>query len=192
MSYRLFPWILGFCFAASAAYPLNAIVRTESVRLLETVYISSDLAHVTVFTKDEGRIGNDLAISGSIWPSSSAKYFQPFDGVQCVSLGESSGSVQFAIKRPIRISEKFQCLKSKFQVVKCFIECRAAVIEVNSPLGANRPGFITSYIYVDDCFGILAFDVSKNLNKGMPPSAPWLRGPVGILANPDYPECRPF
>lgn len=170
---------------------VHAAAGSES-NALETVYLSSDLFHVAVFTKEDARFGNDLALSRTIWPSSSVKYFEPAEGIYCVSLEPSPGDTQFAIKRPITLGEKFQCLKTHFRVVRCYFDCRAAVIEVKSPLGNNLPGFLKSYIYVDDCFGILAFDVSRNLKKGMPPSAPWLRGPVGILASPDYPECRPF
>lgn len=157
------------------------------------MYISSDRGRVAVFTKDSGRFGEFfLQMSQITSTPSPAIYFSPSDGIQCVSIGPHRGGVQFAIKRPIKLNDEYRCLESYFRTVKCFDECLAAIVEIKSPLGGGASGFLTSQIYVDDCFGILAFNVAGKLSDGIPLNAEWLRGPVGILANQDYPKCPPF
>jgi hypothetical protein len=155
--------------------------------------MSSDRRHVAVFTDDSGRFGEFfLELSKIASTPSPATYFEPSANIQCVSVGKAGVAIQYAIKRPIRQGDEYGCLESRFRVAKCFDECRAAILEVKSPLSGGAGGFLDSQIYVDDCFGILAFSVAGDLAKGMPPNAEWLRGPVGILAHRNYPKCRPF
>ena len=64
------------------------------------------------------------------------------------------------------------------------------MVEVDIPLGGRGPDTRKGYMYVDSCVGMLAFSDFGDLAEGIPPSAPWLRGEVGILADPSYPECN--
>ena len=192
MSLRLAVLLAPFCVAACALQPLDIADNKATSSLPQVTYVSSDLGHVAVFTKTGGRFGDYLALSEAAWPSSPARYFEPTHGIQCVSLGPPLSSVEFAIKRPIKQGDEYRCLRSQFHVVKCFAECRAAVVAIKSPLGNSIPGFLNSQIYVDNCLGIVAFNMGEDLTKGMPLDAQWLRGEVGILANTDYPKCRPF
>ena len=147
-------------------------------------YISSDLRHVAIFSAESARFGPRLALSED-WPSSPARYLQLHDGVQCVSVGRPGNTDEFAVKRPIRIGERYACLSTFFKVTHCYEGCQAAVIQRVSKLGANRAGTLKDYMYVDRCLGVLAFSSSEDLRKGIPPYGPWLRGTVGILADRD-------
>jgi hypothetical protein len=46
-------------------------------------------------------------------------------------------------------------------------------------------------MYVNSCLGVLAFS-SENLAGRISLAAELLRGNVGILADPNYPDCRSF
>src|SRR5688572_10570049 len=82
----------------------------------EFVYLSSDLAHVAVFSKQRTRFGpTDLAIANPEWPSSPATYFETSEGVQCLSIGDPAISSQYAVKRPIKMGEKYNCFHTLFR-----------------------------------------------------------------------------
>lgn len=155
------------------------------------VYVSSDLDRAAVFFKDRAVLGTPMMLS-RIWPSTGTIYLEPEEGVQCISIGPEGSSVQFAIKRPIKKDDTYTCGQTKFRTLKCFFYCRAAIVRVRAPLGSDSRDFLDSYLYVDDCFGVVAFSQSRNLTKEIPLNAELLRGPVGILANKNYPGCRPF
>lgn len=156
----------------------------------EIKYISSDLRHVAVFSRDHARFGPRLALSPD-WGSSPARYFNSGDQVQCVSVGPPGNTEEFAVKRPLRVGERYNCLTTTFRVTRCFEACRAATIERVLKL-ANRRGNLKSYMYVDNCLGVLAFSQAGNLAEGIPVHAPWLRGTVGILAEPQHSKCYRF
>lgn len=157
----------------------------------EIVYLSSDLANVAVFSKRKTRFGpTDLTISNPDYPSSPAEQFETDDGVQCWSIGPSETSVEYAIKRPIKLGEQYSCLRTNFRVVKCFDDCKAAIIEMK-PLSSGPEDYM-SFMYVDNCRGVIILSVVADLREGIPLNAEWLRSEAGILAHPDYPKCRPF
>ncbi len=188
------PWILLPLIFTSCA---SLQAQTDDIRYLpitnEIVYLSSDLSDVAVFSKYRTRFGpTDLTISNPDFPSSPATYFETAEGVRCLSIGSSETSDEYAIKRPIKSGERYSCLRSKFRVAQCFYECKAAIIEVDRPLSGGQPGAYQSYMYVDNCRGVIILSVIADLRQGIPLNAEWLRGEVGILAHPDYPRCRPF
>jgi len=161
----------------------------------EIIYVSTDLEDIAVFTPESARFGdNPLAFSTEVWPASPAHYFETGEGIQCVSIGPPGHPTQFAIKRPIREGERYRCLATSFRVTRCFRNCRAAVIERVSPLGGAAAGSLTTYMYVDQCLGVLILSLRPNadLANMIPPDTQWLRGDVGILPHPDYPGCTPF
>jgi hypothetical protein len=159
----------------------------------EFIYLSSDLDHVAVFSKDRTCFGpTDLTIVNKEWPASPAIYFETSQGVRCVSIGTAENSSQYAIKRPIKTEEQYSCLGTTFRVVRCFDNCKAAIIEKGEPMSGSRGGTYNSYMYVENCRGLIVLGVVSDLRKGIPLNAEWLRGEVGILAHPDYPRCRPF
>lgn len=186
--------------ALLACICLGACVRQSPATLLtfhepseEIVYMSSDRRHVGVFTDNSARFGEFfLQLSKVAATPLPATYFEPTVGIQCISIGRTGKTIQYAIKRPIKLDDEYACLGSRFRVIKCFADCRAAILEVKAPLSGGAQGFLDKHIYVDDCFGVLAFSVTGNLVEGIPLNAEWLRGPVGILAHRNYPKCRPF
>jgi hypothetical protein len=153
----------------------------------EIRYISTDGLHVAVFSKDGARFGPDLALSPGIWPASPAEYLEPSPGIRCVSMGPRGAAQQLAIKRPIKAGESYQCMRTSFRVLRCFDECRSAVVRVATPLSGGRRGHLRAYMYVDSCLGLLAYSQTGNRAKGMKLDAVWLRGDVGILSDR---ECR--
>lgn len=157
----------------------------------DIIYVSSDLRHAAFFSQELARFGPRLALSAD-WPSSPARYFETGDRVQCVSVGPPGNTEEFAIKRPIRAGETYTCLTTSFRVTRCFEDCRAAVIERVSQVGGHSRGALTSNMYVDSCRGVLIFGYSIDLTEGIPLHAPLLRGAVGILADPEYPNCSRF
>ena len=180
--------ILASC---ATARPPGASARIEPTQDIR--YVSTDLGHVLVFTPVGARFGDLLALSPGIWPTQPVEIVPAGDGVQCISIGpaDSSNSVQIAIKRPLRAGDRYSCLRESFQVIRCFENCRAAVIEAQSPASGDNPRHdpLKSYLYVDNCRGLLVYSVVRNLADGMPLSAMWLRGNVGVLADPRYPAC---
>lgn len=159
----------------------------------EVVYLSSDMSDITIFSRERTRFGpTDLTIANPEWPSSIAKYYETNDGVQCISVGESELSIEYAVKRPLTAGEQYRCLRTTFRVVQCFYECRAAIIKMARPLSGGQPGAYQSYMYLDNCRGAVILSEVNDLSKGIPLDAEWLRGEVGILAHPNYPKCRPF
>jgi hypothetical protein len=152
----------------------------------EIVYASADLRHVIVFAPDRVEFAPPLDFrpdSRFVPP----RYFEQSEGVRCVSLGPPGNSIEYAIKRPIRADERYQCGTTSFRVARCFGDCQAAVIEVT-----DRRGVVTSHLYVNRCLGVLAFSQSGDLSEGIPLEAEWLQGAFGILADPQYPHCRSF
>jgi hypothetical protein len=159
----------------------------------DIIYVSTDLGRIAVFTKNSARFGSDLAVSDVAWPSSPAKYLDIDNNTKCVSIGPEFNTIEFAIKRPIRMEERYSCFKTKFRVAQCFSDCRAAVVEREYPLpGLNNRETMKSYFYVDSCLGVLAFSRDNGLEDAIPHNAEWLRGSVGILADKDYPSCSRF
>lgn len=120
-------------------------------------------------------------------PPPPVRYFEPSEGVQCASIGNSEPTTDFAIKRPIRADERYRCGMTSFRVSRCFDNCRAAIVQIEAQLVNN--GTRTSYMYVDNCRGVLVFSQIDDLTEGIPLNAEWLRGEVGILAHRDYPNC---
>lgn len=184
-----FALILGSC---ASAQPSGApAARLEPARDIR--YVSTDLGRVLVFTRAGARFGDLLALSPGIWPTRPVEFVPAGEGVQCVSIGppELSTSVQIAIKRPLRAGDRYSCLRDSFRVIRCFEDCRAAMVEVQSPGSGNNPRHdpLKSYIYVDSCRGLLAYSVVRDMTDAMPLSAMWLRGDVGILADPRSPNC---
>jgi hypothetical protein len=188
-SLTVFALILASC--ATAQPPDASEVRLEPAQ--EIRYVSSDLRQVLVFTRAGARFGDLLALSPGIWPTHSAEIVPAGEGVQCISIGppESSSSVQIAIRRPLRAGDRYSCLRASFRVIRCFEDCRAAVVEEQSPGSGNNPQHdpLKSYLYVDSCRGLLAYSDTGNLAEAMPLDAMWLRGDVGVLADPRYPAC---
>jgi hypothetical protein len=166
-------------------------VRVESAPPSDrtTTYVSTNLDSVIVFKGDHVRFGPNLALSDVAWPASHAEYLQPSAGIDCVSMGPSATSEEFAVKRPIKLGERYRCKSTAFAVIKCYANCRAAVVQVEKPLANGRPG-LKSYLYIDDCLGVVAYSQVRSFYSGIPNDAPVLRGDVGVLASKDYPGCR--
>lgn len=150
------------------------------------------MTSVIVFKGDEVKFGPFFALSPVAWAPSTASYISPTGDIECVSMGPRDNSVEFAIKRPIRAADRYKCGRTKFVVLRCFMDCRSAVVLIERRLGAGRPGTLGSYLYVDDCLGVIAYSQIKDFTAGIPIDAPWLRSGVGVLASDDYPHCRLF
>jgi hypothetical protein len=174
---------------ASCASHLPAATRGAPPRpTSETVYASFDLRRIIVFSEQGVRFGPLLDY---VNPPDATRYFEPSGGVQCVSIGIPGNTVEYAIKRPIRAGERYQCGRTSFRVVRCLADCRAAIIEYDKRLADNL-GAPEGYLYVNSCRGIIAFSDVTDPSQGIPLSAELLRGDVGILPDPSYPDCRWF
>jgi hypothetical protein len=181
---------LGLLVLASCAAP-QPVLRSTTAQLPEEIrYVSSDLENAMVFSKGSARAGSIFAYSPGIWPSDPTRDVQTEDNVQCLSMGNEGSSLEFAIRRPIKAGDHYTCLRSAFRVIRCFADCRAAIIEVDTPLGGGAQDTLKSYMYVDACVGVPVFSQVADLAEGIPLSAVWLRGNVGILADPTYPKCN--
>lgn len=179
---------LASCAVAQPGAPAARLEPAQDIR-----YVSTDLGHVLVFTRTGARFGDLMALSPGAWPTRPAEIVAAGEGVQCISIGppELSSSVQIAIKRPLRAGERYSCLGATFRVIRCFEDCRAALIEApwRGEENSRRRDALKSYLYVDSCRGLLAYSVVRSMTDAMPLSAMWLRGDVGILADPRYPAC---
>ena len=150
------------------------------------MYASHDPSQFILFSGDGVRSGPLLSFLPQ-HPPDAARYFEPSEGVQCVSIGVSGNTDDYAIKRPIRSGDRYQCLTTAFQVVRCFEDCRAAVIQRQVQLASNR--LRTTSLYVRNCHGIIAFSNEADMAQGIPFDAMLLLSNVGILADPAYPDC---
>ena len=176
---------LSSLFLASCVQDFGPHRMNEKTSKNEILYLSSDLAHAAIFSKDTAYFGPaDLTFP------SPAKYLKTNIGVQCVSVGKSGMSIEYAVKRPLTAGESYSCLGTKFRVIRCFEKCKAAIIEMDRALSGGQSGAYHSYMYVDNCRGMLILGVVSDLQNGIPLNAEWLRGEVGILAHPEYPKCR--
>ena len=178
---------LAACAAAQpATAPMSKFEPAQDIR-----YISTDLGSVLVFSRQGTRFGDLNALSPGLWPSHRAELVEREDGVQCVVIGPRESAVELAIRRPIRTGDHYRCLRSSFRVTRCFNDCRAAIVEVEAPASGNDPtrGPLKHFMYVDRCLGMLAYSVVGDIEQGLPLGAMWLRGEVGILADPRFPAC---
>ena len=181
--------LVALMLASCAAHDPVVTNGTTAQPVQEIRYVSSDLRFAMVFSEGSARAGHILAFSpGAVLPSSTRE-IQTDDRVRCLSMGPQGSSVEFAIRRPIRTGDRYQCLRSSFRVTRCFADCRAAIVEADLPLSGGVRGTRKAYMYVDSCLGLLAWGDTGNFNEGIPLDAVWLRGNVGILADPSYPEC---
>src|SRR5436853_5453940 len=122
----------------------------------EIVYLSSDLAHVAIFSEEKTRFGpTDLTIVNPDWPSSSARFLEAGDGMQCLSGGKGENSTEYAVKRPIRLQEKYKCSGTSFRVAQCFDSCTAAIVEIGRRLSGTAGGTRKAYMYLDSCRGVI-------------------------------------
>lgn len=159
---------------------------------VEIKYLSLDHYNAFVFSDRTARSGSieAYALPAAIapYPSSPIRTFRTADNVHCVSVGSPGNTTEFAIRRPIRAGDRYTCLGSSFEVSHCTDDCRSAIVRVER---AREPdiGPLRSQMYVDSCRGVLTFSDTGDLLEGIPLDAPLLRGPVGILADPNYPEC---
>lgn len=179
-------FVLLLMLASCASHQPPGVRSTTRLSELGIVYASTDLRHIIVFTPDRVEFGPLLDFRPES-RSDPPRYFEPSEGVQCVSMGPPGNSIEFAIKRPITDGERYRCGGTSFRITRCFGDCQAAVVEIT-----DRRGLVTWHLYVNRCLGVLAFSQSGDLAEGIPHSAELLRGPVGILADPQYPDCRSF
>ena len=172
--------------SSASAQPVTAVTSPSSQ---EIIYSSTDLRHIFVFAQDGFRVGYPLDYEPG-HPPAAIRYISREDGVQCVSIGVTGSSMEYAVKRPLRRGERFRCERTSFRVVRCYFECSAAIIAYDTRPAANLGP--EGYLYVHNCLGILVFSQTSDLAKGIPLSASVLRGRVGILADPNYPNCPAF
>jgi hypothetical protein len=121
-------------------------------------------------------------------PYIKTQYSQSKDGIQCISIGPLANTQEYAIKRPVVKSDKYECRGTLFEVIECFDECRAAVVKIFRP--DTKVGLPVGYFVVDDCVGIVAMDVEPSGRISR--SSYILRSKVGILENELYPTCARF
>jgi hypothetical protein len=175
--------VLALALTACTAHP-PAVRAATPESSQEIRYVSTDLSFVMIFSNGVAEFGIPIVIG--TYPFESVR---TEDGMQCISMAVAGGTTaQFAIRRPIRAGAQYTCLRTTFRVNRCFRDCRAAVVEVGIPLSGGG-GRRTAYMYVDSCLGLLAYSPVQDFAEGIPLGAAWLRGDVGILADPHYPEC---
>lgn len=190
---RAIPFLL-LVLASCTRYHPAANGDRPSSSALDIVYASTDLRHIRVFSQDGALFGPPL-VSMPGYPPDTTRYFEPSEGVQCISVGNVSGNTsEYAIKRPITAGDRYRCLATSFHVIRCFGEnCRAAIVEREWPLsGPDYRGALRSYMYVNDCIGVLAFSETADMANAIPLDAELLRGAVGILPHRNYPNCTSF
>jgi hypothetical protein len=155
-------------------------------------YVSADLKFAAVFSTKAARFGDLSALAPGAWPTVPVRTIHQPRGLSCISVGPLGNTIEFAVKRPFRSGDKYQCLKTVFRVTECFQYCKAAIVEVERPFGGNVRGKRKTYLYIDDCLGLVASSEVRSFSSGIPLDALWLRGPVGILADPSYPKCKSY
>ena len=152
-------------------------------------YVSADLKHFMIFSQHTALIGTLSGFNPFAASSYSVKEVKAAGAVQCISVGLAGSSAQFAIKRPIKLGERYSCLRTVFRISRCFDSCQAAIIEVDRPLTGPAGGIRKAYLYIDSCVGLLGSSEVSDMTNGISLDALWLRGNVGVLASPDYPRC---
>ncbi|MEG3145519.1 hypothetical protein U1839_12735 [Sphingomonas sp. RT2P30] len=161
----------------------------------QAVYISIDYAHVMVFAEHAFRTGDLHALMEGLYPNVPAKSLQLPGGISCFSIGYPGISEEFAIKRPIKLGEKYQCRGSIFTVQKCFQDCKSAVIfrEI-IPSGPPRSdgAKVPSYMLVDECRGMVALNYTNDLSASIPHNSLLLRGEMGIFNTKRLSACEHY
>ena len=151
------------------------------------LYSSPDPRYVMAFSPDGARSGPLLDFRPANRPEQ-IRSSEPSRGVRCISVGPATDPTDYAIRRPLRAGDSFECGSARFRVSRCVAECRAAVIQVEHQLGNGRT--LPSSMFVDSCLGVLAFSHEADMVNGIPFEAMMLLGDVGLLADPNYPRCR--
>lgn len=178
-------------FAGCAQHDTAGSPVLSGSQMSEIQYISADLDNAIVFANRSARAGSILALDRGGWPSLPLERIETGDDVQCVSIGPLGNSTEFAIRRPITAEDSYTCRNSVFHVARCAADCETAIIEIDIPLsGPNPHGFRRAYMYVDRCVGLVIYSQRGDLSESIPFDALWLRGDVGILADPNYPHCE--
>jgi hypothetical protein len=184
-------FILSFILMLAACATDDKRHHRSSWETGEIRYVSADLSRMGVFYKGGARLGSPPGVS-AIWPPAPTREIDLDESIRCLSVGTPGNSVEFAIKRPIRIGQQYQCLETSFRVSKCFDYCKAAIIEVVRLASGNLAGTYKDSMYVDSCRGVIILGTLSDLSEGVPLNAEWLQGEVGILSDPTYPNCRRF
>lgn len=185
-----------FLISCATQTPVGTHGRT-SHDATEIRYVSLDLAHVMVFSGSTARSGGleayAVPVPSPLLPNTSypMRAFRTADNVQCVSVGLSGDTDEYAVRRPIRTGDRYTCLGTSFEVTHCTDDCRSAIIRVERPRAPDIGPFRTQ-LYVDSCRGLLIESDTGDLSESVPLDARLLRDPVGILADPSYPECNWF
>ena len=179
--FLLLPALASCASYRSARTDGNIPLASQEIR-----YASSDARDSVIFSREGTRDGPIV----NLRPPSATRYLEPGEGVQCISIGVAGNTDEYAIKRPIRAGDRYQCLTSSFRVIRCFEGCRAAIVQVERLLINGQP--YRSTMLINGCLGILAFSDTEDMAEGIPFEAMVLRGNVGILADPNYPNCRSF
>jgi hypothetical protein len=143
-------------------------------------YVSDNHHHIVIFDGLKVFGGPPIEL-----PAIPAKYMTIGDSIQCVSVGPPSSTSEYAIRRPIKLNDRYQCRGTNFYVVRCFNSCKQALVMIDRP--ANKTGLPTDYFLADDCVGILQFNVLETGKSS--PDAEKLQGGGGILASNQYPSC---
>ncbi|HVQ06842.1 MAG TPA: hypothetical protein VMS43_00255 [Allosphingosinicella sp.] len=177
----------------SCATPQSVGRRAAASGAAEEIrYLSLDHTRVIVFSGRTGRSGGIeayVSLPTDVTPPSLMREFRTADAVRCVSLGPPGNTIEFAVRRPIRVGDRYACLGTSFEVTHCTDNCRSAIIRVERSSGPDiEPS--RSQMYVDRCRGLLIWSDTGDLMQGVPLDAFLLRDPVGILADPDYPACN--
>ena len=178
--------LLGSCGSNTPAKVQPNIGTVEQAR-----YVSADRHLAMTFSSDGFRFGNAAEVLRGAWPAFPADRVSATNGVKCISIGPLGSGESFAIKRPIRVGESYSCRGTKFRVRQCFLGCKTAIIDRETPAsGDQRPGvMLLSQMIVDACSGLLVFSQDGNLQLGIPLTALLLRSQKGVLADDGTLEC---
>jgi hypothetical protein len=154
----------------------------------KTVYANTNYERISIFYPTETVLSSMYFLSDTAIRSPT-KYFNTNNGMACVSIGPPNTSVEFAIRRPISQDDMYTCNRTSFRVIKCFANCNVAIIEVVVDRGnVEINEKLKSFMYVDDCRGILAMNASNPFVNGIPADGEWLRSDFGILSKQSA-EC---
>ena len=187
------PPLLALILISCAAHQANEGQMRASTEGTEIRYISLDHSRVMVFSGHTARSGGleAFAIPPPTLPNqpSPMRAFRTADNVQCVSVGPSGNTIEFALRKPILTGDSYTCLGSSFQVTHCTEDCRSAIIRVEQGRGPDLDPFSTQ-MYIDSCRGLLIWSDTGDLTQSVPLNAFLLQDAVGILADPSYPACN--
>jgi hypothetical protein len=152
-----------------------------------TIYNTSDIVYASENRGDAIIFTENGVLSGPMFepPAVETRFTQQEGGIECVSIGPSDASSDYAVQYPLETGSRYSCNGTSFSVIMCMRQCKIALVRIDRPTG--KPGLRNDHFLVDSCRGVIAFNV--NSSGRTTDMSQRLRSVLGILHDTANEDC---